>query len=848
MVVICDKPYPLESNYKSHFELFDFPLSDFQKYAIEAVVTGNHVLVACPTGSGKTLPAEFAIQYFKSLGKKVIYTSPIKALSNQKYYEFTQKYPEISIGLMTGDIKVNPNADVLIMTTENLMNYLYNTLGGVGGVPAATVLQFQIDLEKELGCVVFDEVHYINDENRGGTWEQTILMLPKHVQMVMLSATIDSPEKFAKWCERGDAEKKVYLAHSNHRIVPLTHYGFLTTNESIFKGLKDKVLEKEIRDTTNRLIPLQTARGEFSEPNVKTIGKMVELFKKRNVFLKRKSVLNNLTLFLKNQDMLPAIAFVFSRKNVELCAKEVDTILLEDDSKIPYIVRRECEQMVRRLPNYKEYLELPEYTMLVALLEKGIGIHHSGMIPILREIVELFISKRYIKLLFATESFSIGLDCPIKTAVFTGLRKFDGNQDRYVFSHEYTQMAGRAGRRGIDTVGHVVHCNNLFKIPTVNEYRAILSGKPQELVSKFHLSYQVILNLMKQGVTQIDGFIEFVEKSMIHQEIQIETEKREKEMVAVRDKLWKKQEIVNQLKTPKEPMEQCREKEEQMEEMNGNQKKRAERELVAIQELYPSFEKDYRLFCEWVELKKYYANVKNDYKYMEDYIHIQIDCLMIVLEEKGFIQDVNGVYTEENMAKSDEERNTTTCWKLTELGVIASNVQEINGPITALLLTQTGFLQDFSVLQIIGILSCFTDIRVPEDQMVSRPMCSDDFLKEKIEQVSKMFEDFYQLELKYHLKTGLHSERPLNFDVIDHMMEWCGFETEQECKFFIQTKLAEKEISVGEFTKAILKISVIVKELESVCELMGRMDLLHKLSQIDAKILKYITVCQSLYV
>jgi antiviral helicase SKI2 len=155
--------------------------------------------------------------------------------------------------------------------------------------------------------------------------------------------------------------------------------------------------------------------------------------------------------------MLPAIVFVFSRKAVEQCAKEITTNLLEDDSKIPYTVAKECEQIIRRFPNYKEYLELPEYIELVGLLEKGIGIHHSGMIPVLREIVEWMISKKYIKLLFATESFAIGLDCPIKTAVFSAMKKYDGKHFRYLLPHEYTQMAGRAGRRGSDSVGHVIH-------------------------------------------------------------------------------------------------------------------------------------------------------------------------------------------------------------------------------------------------------------------------------------------------------------------------------------------------------------------------------------------------------
>jgi len=201
MVILCNTPYPQDSPYQVYFDQYSYPLSDFQKYAIQAVVDGQHTLVTAHTGSGKTLPAEFALQYFHRLGKKVIYTCPIKALSNQKYHDFTNKYPDITFGLMTGDIKTNPEADVIIMTTEILMNYLFRGQDAKANADSSLV-QFNIDIATELGCVVFDEIHYINDLERGQVWEKTILLLPLHVQMVMLSATIDSPERFAKWCER----------------------------------------------------------------------------------------------------------------------------------------------------------------------------------------------------------------------------------------------------------------------------------------------------------------------------------------------------------------------------------------------------------------------------------------------------------------------------------------------------------------------------------------------------------------------------------------------------------------------------------------------------------------------
>jgi antiviral helicase SKI2 len=372
-----------------------------------------------------------------------------------------------------------------------------------------------------LGAVVFDEIHYINDADRGQVWEKTILMLPPHIQMVMLSATIDDPKRFAEWCEQKEGStKQVYLSSTNHRVVPLTHYSYLAVSDSNLKMIKDKQLQQYVRKTCNKIQCIQSEKGKFHESVHQDLVRIRDILDKQRVFTKRKYVLNDLARYLKNQDMLPAIGFVFSRKQVEQCAREMTTNLLEEDSKIPYTVQRECDHIIRRLPNHEEYRQLPEYIELVSLLEKGIGIHHSGMIPILREIVELCISKKCIKLLFATESFAIGLDCPIKTAMFLSLTKFDGNHDRDLHSHEYTQMAGRAGRRGIDTIGHVVHCNNLFKPPPMSIYKGIMCGKPPSLVSKYRISYDMILNVLRtHPEATIDTLIGFTNKSMMFEEV-----------------------------------------------------------------------------------------------------------------------------------------------------------------------------------------------------------------------------------------------------------------------------------------------------------------------------------------
>jgi superfamily II RNA helicase len=835
MVKICSNEYENDEKYAAYFNRFPYPLSPFQKHALEAIVEGHHVLVTAHTGSGKTLPAEFAIQHFASFGKKVIYTSPIKALSNQKYYEFTKKYPEISFGLLTGDIKTNPDADVLIMTTEILMNYLFqrepnepsetsNTLLSTNNAPLA----FNIDIQKDLGCVVFDEVHYINDKERGQVWEKTILMLPPHIQMVMLSATIDNPAGFAEWCERGQTDKQVYLASTNHRVVPLSHYGFLTTTEAIFKSVRDKSIQQMIRETTNTLIPLQDHKGGFQDAGYRNIVKVRELLDNNYVDMKRKHVLNQLALFLRDRDMLPAIAFVFSRKHVELCAKDITVPLLEDDSKVGYTVRRECEQIVRKLPNYQEYLQLPEYNQVVGLLEKGIGIHHSGMIPILREIVELMISKKYIKLLFATESFAIGLDCPIRTAVFTSLTKFDGSSERYLMAHEYTQMAGRAGRRGIDTVGHVVHCNNLFTVPTLNDYKTMLGGVPQKLVSKFHISYSLILNLLKNG--QTGGFHKFSEKSMIRNEIQKSIQGDKNYMEELSEKLNKRWQTIKMSKTPKEVCDQYIDLEVRLKSAVNKKRKDIEREMDKIRNEYRTLADDVQKVKELLAMDTEYNKQKDSIEYMEQFIKSQTDAVCQIMVEHGHLNTMGEEY------------------ELTMLGIIASNIAEIHPLPISKIMSENGYFADFTPKQLVGLFSCFTDVKIPSDQRASIPLIDDYWLKKTIQDLVALYGSYENKENLLDVRTGIKYESAMIFDMIQYSMDWCDCQTEEECKHFIQNVISEKEISIGDFTKAMMKIVTVSKELMNVCELLGAIDLLYKLSQIEGMVLKYVLTSQSLYV
>ena len=843
MVKVCASTYPKkdEIKYAEHFEKYSFPLSSFQKYALEAIVEGHHILVTAHTGSGKTLPAEFAIEHFVAKGKKVIYTSPIKALSNQKYYEFREKFPGISFGILTGDIKSNPEADVLIMTTEILQNTLYKKkhkatqMLSADGVQTnfASLAMFDMDIDAELGAVVFDEVHYINDQDRGKVWEETIMMLPLHIQMVMLSATLDAPEKFALWCEtRGlrnkveeSESKTVYLTTTYERVVPLTHYSFITTTQGVFKAIKDKELEKQIREITNKPFVIQTAKGVFDEVHYHKMNKMLKLFESKNVFTKRSHVINQVCKYMVENEMLPAICFVLSRKQLEICAKEVTVPLLEFDSKVGYIARRECEQIIRRLPNYEEYLQLPEYNELVALLEKGIAIHHAGIMPVLREMVELLFAKGFVKLLFATDTFAVGINMPTKTVVFTDINKFDGNGMRILHSHEFTQMAGRAGRRGIDTVGNVIHLNNLFKNMELTSYKTMMQGKPQKLVSKFKISYNLLLNLIDIGD---QDFLKFVQRSMIQEDIELElgaqyykiTEKeREIEMLDT---------SMQHLRTPQEVVQRYIYCVESRKTAVNKKRKELDREAQSIQENNKNVDSDVRTVAKYNEKCDELEKMRQSFHSTEQFLGSNVATILEFLEKDGFI--------------TKEEDSS---YKLSVRGFIATHLREIHCLVFAKLLEENKF-DILDAKQLIGIFSCFTNVTVADEQKSLAPAYTNRDLQEIMGRVASLYDYYQDFETLKQVNTGIDYE--MHYDLIDYTIAWAECESAPECKLVLQKLEKEKGVFLGEFVKAILKINNIASEMEKIAESIGNISLLSKLREIPSLTQKFVATNQSLYV
>jgi len=829
MVKICSDNYPKtsEEKYKMYYEKYPYQLHDFQKWSIEAIVTGNHVLVTAPTGTGKTFSGEFALDFFYSIGKKTIYTTPIKALSNEKFYAFTQKYPNIRVGLITGDIKTNPDADVLIMTTEILLNKLYQNKSNYQ-VPTSSI-SFEMDIEKELGCVVFDEIHFINNEERGHTWEQSIMMLPPNVQMIGLSATLDNPERFAHWLETkgkvtNESGKEVYLAKKLVRTVPLIHYNFTTVTNGINKVIKDKATQEEIRNATNKLFVIQDEKGVFKENQYKSTVKMLDLFEKNNVRVKRQHVLNKVTEHLVEKEMLPALCYVFSRKQLEKCAEELTTNLLEFDSKVPYIVDRECEQIIRKLPNYEEYLCLPEYIKTVKLLRKGVGIHHAGLLPILREIIEMLFARGFIKILFCTETMSIGINLPVKTTIFTDINKHDGTQFRILHGHEYTQSAGRAGRLGLDNVGHVIHLNNLFRNVNSVNYRQMLKGSPQTLTSKFKISYNLLLNLLHIGD---NNPTQFAARSMVTDDINNEIKIIESSINQLNNDINKLYESLEYSKTPVEIIEEYLGLTEQKKTAINKKRKEIERKIENIHENFKSIESDKLTF---IKYKQACHDFQGNGKYYEKLLHFteeRVNVILELLDLEGFI----------------EKDNSKT--RLTNRGILASQLREVHCLVFANI-TSNNFFDDLSAKQIVSIFSCFTNINVNEELKAIVPYSEDKLLLNKVTQIQNMLKYYNNKEIEAQTSTGI--DYNIHFDLIDYIVQWCDCECVEDCKLFLQKLEKEKDIFLGEFAKALLKINNISCEMEKIAEIIGNIPLLSKLKEIPMLTLKYVVTTQSLYV
>lgn len=782
--------------YKEYFDIFpNYTLSDFQKFAIEAIVKEQHSLSCVPTGSGKTLPAVFAIQHYTQLGKKVIYTSPIKALSNQKYYEFSQKFPNLSIGILTGDFKINPSGQVLIMTAEILSHRLQYQDENQ---------EFFIDFENDVGCIIHDEIHYINDANRGHVWENCILHNPEHVPMVMLSATLDNPQQFATWIESTNSKKKVYLHEETVRSVPLEHFAYFTTTNQIMKRKisdKDKNLVLELQ---NCIIPLQNSNKTLKVENWDKMENAKKILTLQNVRMDKIFVMNSVCKKMVEKNLFPAVCFMLSKKQLEHVANNITTDILEFDSKVPYTIDKICEQFLRKkITKIEEFKMLTEYTNLMVLLRKGIATHHSSMIPMLRELVEILFEQGYIKLLIATETFSIGLNMPIRTAIFHDLRKFDGTEWRFFHPHEFVQASGRAGRRGIDIKGTVIHLVNLYRDTPKTIVHLLLQGNPPCLKSRFKISYDLVLD---------KDFTNMFEKSMFCGELLNKFESKFAEVDNLKKNLQHEQKNLKDISIDTSILETYK-----------NLKKK-------------NSKKNYKKICllenenDWLSL---YEQKKNTVDIMEKEL-LQKETK--VSEERGNLQyKINKM--KEIMLQDDFITKEGT---ITKRGKLLKILKEMNGIVVIPFIDD---IRKFSTENIILYLSCMTKVCHCEMENFEFENYENDF-----ETILKNTNDRMKYLEQFEFSHGLNTGEEYSFQIafIPFLEKWIQSSNETDC-LRVLTEI-RKYVQVGDFIKIILQIVQMALQLESWAKLENDLEFQEKLCKIPNLLMKSIVSNQSLYV
>ncbi|XP_022997907.1 DExH-box ATP-dependent RNA helicase DExH11 isoform X1 [Cucurbita maxima] len=497
---------------------FPFELDTFQKEAIYHLEKGDSVFVAAHTSAGKTVVAEYAFALATKHCTRAVYTAPIKTISNQKYRDFCGKF---DVGLLTGDVSLRPEASCLIMTTEILRSMLYRGA----------------DIIRDIEWVIFDEVHYVNDVERGVVWEEVIIMLPRHINIVLLSATVPNTIEFADWIGR-TKQKRIHVTGTTKRPVPLEHCIF-------YSGESYKICESEIflshglkaaKDASKKKTS-SVASGSHVGASVSNDGarnRKNESFSRskqnkhsgsqnlgnfsgtswgnqkngdsQNNWGSRRSDASSWLLLinrLSKKSLLPVVIFCFSKNRCDKSADSIYSIDLTSSSEKSEI-RVFCDKAFSRLKGSDR--TLPQIVRVQGLLHRGIGVHHAGLLPIVKEVVEMLFCRGVIKVLFSTETFAMGVNAPARTVVFDTLRKFDGKEFRQLLPGEYTQMAGRAGRRGLDKIGTViVMCRD--EIPEEKDLKRVIVGSATKLESQFRLTYIMILHLLRVEELKVEDML-----------------------------------------------------------------------------------------------------------------------------------------------------------------------------------------------------------------------------------------------------------------------------------------------------------------------------------------------------
>jgi superfamily II RNA helicase len=783
---------------------YSFPLDPFQKHAIAAIHQDHNVLVCAKTGSGKTLVAEYEIAYMLSQGKRVFYTTPIKSLSNQKFHDLKQIYPATGqVGIMTGDIKFCPDANIVIMTTEILRNLLYKQ----GTKTESLGLTASLSL-KGLGAVIFDECHYINDKDRGAIWEETMILLPPTVQLILLSATLDSPQYFAEWLSQLK-NVSCALIETQYRVVPLTHSVIIGSQSHVIMDAKenfDQVAYREWLQWRVKKVKDQEAYARQVK-NARAAGHEGRVEGKKHL-ASFTHTLNDTIQMLEEKELLPALTFVFSRVGCEKYADKITHHLL--DSSDSALAERIFDFHLR---HHKENIEtLPQYHTLRKNISRGIAFHHSGVLPVLKEAIEILFSKGLIKLLFATETFAVGINMPTKTVLFVDFYKFDSSSGlRILRTDEYIQMAGRAGRRGKDTIGHVFYLPEK-EPPSVEELQKMMKGGKPRIESRMEFGYDFLLKTL---LTTDLKWLNLLEKSywyrqweQIQKSIGKDIELLDKQMSS----LDLNPEFITEIKQKKEL--------EFLVQNTQNSKKRdAQRSLDKW--------KDSHLGPKWFSAEKnydMYKKVSNE----------KINCENLLVDNKtSYLTAIhNKLQYLITIEFLENDKNT-----LTLKGMAATEFNE-GHPILCTELAFRNTLSHLSVIDLVTCLACFITESDKNDQPVLNDLAINSEIKDALKSIGKLALELGQKEYDITKKDTRFWD--LSTMWIEPVSCWLNNE-------HISHICTTYGIFEGNFVRTILRIASLVEEWISVASLIEDIKLLEKLQDVKHMLVRDTIVPDSLY-
>ena len=764
---------------------FPYKLDKFQSDAITALQSSKHVLVTAHTSAGKSTVAEFAIADALRLNKGIIYTSPIKALSNQKYSDFKSKcaagffnLDPSDVGLLTGDIKVNPDGKILVATTEILRNML---------------LQNTVNFEN-IHAVVLDEVHYIRDPDRGRVWEESIVLLSDNVLLVMLSASIPNGDIFAKWVTESKKRETV-LVSTDYRPVPLHHYIYWN--------------KKNYHQMDNRY--------NYDDNAYLQVKEAIKLDLKANKgkeFTKGR-LLNDLSKFLQEKEFLPALIFCFSRKKCETYAGSIHNSFLDGEEKNRVYSR--FKQLIALNLGEKGF-QYRQTTELERWLDKGVAVHHSGLLPMIKEIVEVLFAEGFIKILFVTETFAVGINLPAKSVVFAEISKHDGNRngERFLKPHEYIQMAGRAGRRGLDHTGTVMLAN-LDKIPELVDIKDTLLGSQEMIKSRFEITPSFLI----KSLVAKEDFEKIANKSLAYYEsikiltcMKTEIEKLEiqlsiydanvnSEMTA---KIQEYQQLGKKAKSAKQKKQQYRIAKEQQEirEASGD----CAAFDLALEE-YNTMQTE----------KSKYFKISNEYTEITNANKIQTNIVLDFLAQFGYL-----------------ENNCLLSLK----GVMLSQVDECDG----FLLVESyklGYFNDLTDQELGAVLGIF----IIEREFEEFSLVSSELLNKKTKQLIADIRKLDDEIANRFTKFGIYRGQSVSQNMSEPSWCWCApnpAENIEEVLNAIQFDLYE-----GNFVRSMLRLYNILEELIKICKLENN-PLQTQISRLQGIVLRDVIVPDSLYI